>query len=372
MAKKKKDGTKIKGNALEKFASRGTLQPDAVYYFDPPLEAHEMYQLEKLLKNLKRSDMVTSPLSSDRQGEDQRLLWIETSHNGGLDSWQNPDDDLQTKKDVIRWYKSERSVDAFYNGRELLNTPSVEDIFDKLYESEDDDFEWAKESIKTLPSEFVITFCRHSLNKQRRTKPESVFRFRELKNVLEPMLQQNSELNRYDEVWFTTAMRDHRGRIVMYFTTHNGILDLSGWDNCEDNTIDAYEFVFPVEMFINIYSGKDQQVMNFDKLTEQEGDEFDWVKDLGLPKGIDRSQLNRIMGGHSLIKLSPEDLRPGLIVRRPNGKFIYEIGERTSMDIEGNIYKGYKLLNVTTAHSYFAKDSQILKDFHIVTIDTVK
>lgn len=241
----------------------------------------------------------------------------------------------------------------------------------KLYEQEDE-FEWAKESIKTLPPEFVIAFCRHSLNKHRKIKADSMFRFQELKNLLLSMLNQPEELSRLGEDWFRAAMMGHKGRIVMYFTTHNGTLDWGGWDSCADNSVDAYEFVFPVEMFINIYSGKDQQVMNFDKLTEQEGDEFDWVKDLGLPKGIDRSQLNRIMGGHSLIKLSPEDLRPGLIVRRPNGKFIYEIGERTTMDIEGNIYKGYKLLNVTTAHSYFAKDSQILKDFHIVTIDTVK
>jgi len=380
MAKKKKDGKKVKGNALEKFASRGTLQPNAVYYFDPPLEAHEIYQLENLLKNLKHGYIVTRPLMDDRWGEDQRLLWIQTTPSGDLDSWQNPDDELQTKKDTINWYKNERSVsktfDAFYDGRELLNTPNVEDIFDKLYEQEDD-FEWARDSIKTLPSEFAITFCRDSLNKHRRVKhgrvkPESVFRFNDLKNILMSYLSQYSGSVTPDEDWFQNAMNSSKGRIVMYFGTHDGVLQWGGWDDCEENSIDTFEFVFPVDLFINIYSGKDQQVMNFDNLTEQEGDEFDWVKDLGLPKGIDRSQLNRIMGGHSLIKLSPEDLRPGLIVRRSNGKFIYEIGERTTMDIEGNTYKGYKLLNVTTAHSYFAKDSQILKDFYIVTIDTLK
>jgi len=362
MAKRGEIKKKVSKNALEKFVSRGTLQPDAVYYFDPPLEAHEIYQLENLLKNLKHGHIVTRPLMDERHGEDQRLLWIETDHSGDLESWQNPDGELLTKEDTINWYNSEKPIDAFYNGRELLNTPNVQDIFDKLYEQEDE-FDWVKQSINALPPEFIVSFCKHSLNKHRQVKADSMFRFRELKNVLEPLLYQSSKLSRLNDEWFKDTMEGSRGRIVMYFGTHDGILDWNGWDTCEENSIDSYEFVFPVEMFINIYSGKDQQVMNFDKLTEQ---------DLGLPKGLDRSLLNKMAGGHQLVKLRLEDLTPGLMVKRARGQFLYEIGERMSLNIEGQVYNGYNLINVTNGRSYFTKDSQLLKEFFRVIIDTIE
>jgi hypothetical protein len=100
----------------------------------------------------------------------------------------------------------------------------------------------------------------------------------------------------------------------------------------------------------------------FDALFEQEGDdEFGWVTDIGLPKGMDEKTL-RDMTGYNLKKLSVEELTTGLFVKRRNGKFLYELGE-PAMNLEFTTDPGFMLKNLSNGKFYFTKTKHILRDF---------
>lgn len=103
----------------------------------------------------------------------------------------------------------------------------------------------------------------------------------------------------------------------------------------------------------------------FDTLFEQEGDdEFGWVSDaINLPQNLSVSHL----GKHKITKLTLEDIKIGAMIRRYNGKFLYEIGEPTQFNIGGVMQPGYMLKNLSNGKNYFTKISQMLREFYLIS-----
>lgn len=102
----------------------------------------------------------------------------------------------------------------------------------------------------------------------------------------------------------------------------------------------------------------------FETLYEQDGDdEFSWVTDIGLPKDLSVGHL----GKHTITKLRLEDIQQGAMIRRYNGKYLYEIGEPSQFNIGGVMQPGYILKNLSTGKNYFTKTSQMLREFYLIS-----
>ncbi len=111
---------------------------------------------------------------------------------------------------------------------------------------------------------------------------------------------------------------------------------------------------------------------DYKPVNESEGDEFDWVNEL-QPKNIDDTQLRNMTGGYILRPLRLEDLRPGLFIKRRNGKFLYELGEELPLSFTDsntgeklNGEMGYMLVNISNGKRYMGRKHQIVRDFHLI------
>lgn len=111
---------------------------------------------------------------------------------------------------------------------------------------------------------------------------------------------------------------------------------------------------------------------DYKPVNESEGDEFDWVNEL-QPKNIDDTQLRNMTGGYILRPLRLEDLRPGLFIKRRNGKFLYELGEELPLSFTDsntgeklNGEMGYMLVNISNGKRYMGRKHQIVRDFYLI------
>ena len=108
---------------------------------------------------------------------------------------------------------------------------------------------------------------------------------------------------------------------------------------------------------------------DYKPVNESEG-EFDWVNEL-QPQNIDDAQLRRA-GKYILKQLTLDDLRPGLFIKRKNGKFLYELGEELPISfIDANSEElvgemGYMLINISNGKKYMGRKHQIIRDFYLI------
>lgn len=132
---------------LEKFLKTGKLEPDACYYFDPPLKEMEMHQLKELFEGVRGKEVVTNPLEFEINADTiKELLWFETDGGGNITGWQNPESEygpdgqghheppLLNTEDIINWFRRHGEYDylTFISGRQFIH--NYTDLFDQLNE----------------------------------------------------------------------------------------------------------------------------------------------------------------------------------------------------------------------------------------------
>lgn len=497
---------------LDRFLRTGKLEPHACYYFDPPLEDYEMFQLKSILRNVQGNQVITYPLIHLSSEDIQKLLWFDTDGKGEINGWQNPEpyrqyedgsenDVLMNLKDIKNWYREEGILTTFINGRDFLGdtnfdtNQAFENLFDQLTESRLNEIggKRAKDThviyrdnnmviVVPLSFESAKSFSRKtqyctggdcsrgsertskSMFKQHTSRGDILYRIF-FKDGTKVRLTWNGDINAKDFHWglgkkdsyptFTDRnmsnpfdleqIREIRlEQLELEFESEPrikeldewekkfarqwgwGVHDISGilekirekwgmpkfgdspskpmspenWDKMHEEETKVYDiYLKKKKEILGKYYGKTawwneghemlykaiiripenaiskmveySMSGDYKPITESEGDDFDWVKDLGIPK-IEDSQL-RQMGSYNLKPLRLEDLRPGLFIKRKNGKFLYELGEELPLNFKDthtgeqlNGELGYMIINVSNGKRYMGRKHQIVRDFYLI------
>jgi hypothetical protein len=153
--KKIKESYMTDAEHFEHFNKTGKLL-NGTYYFNPPLTIPEIEQLHYTFGHIKGNRIILNPTKT-RFGEGQSLVWLDVNNNT-ITGWQNIDtvDDedgegeykIESLSSIHRWCINNYCHEPFRDGRLFLEPLlDTENIFNQLNESEDDEFEWAKETV---------------------------------------------------------------------------------------------------------------------------------------------------------------------------------------------------------------------------------
>ena len=157
---------------VKHFYDTGTLLR-GVYYFDPPLGKTEIRVLHEIIDDstVKNSSRILSPLN--HSGDDS-LVFIEVNNNT-VNGWQNVDTSVTNDGesfiikgvDNIRKFCDEWTPnETLYDGRAFLpRLFDMEDVFNQITESEEDEFDWVDTSMSNLSGNGLFGVIEHLFKK---------------------------------------------------------------------------------------------------------------------------------------------------------------------------------------------------------------
>lgn len=110
-----------------------------------------------------------------------------------------------------------------------------------LKESND---EWFEELKPSFPDAFVLTFCE---------TPVSMELMNRFSDSISPSVLGSKLNGMWDKMWVNDRISHQRGRIVMYFEREGNTILWIGWDDCKNNSIKKYDYVFTIDEFLKIF-----------------------------------------------------------------------------------------------------------------------
>lgn len=350
------------------FLSNGTFPRETVLYFDPPLVDHEMYELKRILdsKNIGDSKNVLYPIEQahfyTRHPKGNQLAWVQI-YNNRIDGWQNAVEGLDNKAAYLSWHERHdnrffRAGGKFINGRKLLTDIDTHDLFDQLNDPINESI--IKEGFNADGAYEVIYYYFNNILSTKDWGNVS-------KNlsIIYPGIKWNSGADisekRSNEITCILIIKIREKYASIGLGGYRCLVHPKGYDvNNKTPYVDGTPLTTTTNFDVSSY---------FDQLNES--DEFDWVNEL-QPQNIDDAKL-RQAGRYTLKPLTLEDLRPGLFIKRKNGKFLYELGEELPLNFQDintgeelNGEMGYMLINISNGKRYMGRKRQIIRDFYLI------
>lgn len=104
--------------------------------------------------------------------------------------------------------------------------------------------EWFEGLSTGVPEDFAITFCETEIS------TELLNRF--INSVPHYTVSTRFD-GLWDENWVKGRIRYESGRVVLYFVRNGNTILWMGWDDCKNNSIKKYDYVFTIDEFLKIF-----------------------------------------------------------------------------------------------------------------------